>query len=1170
MEQSPTHVVPRDQRLALILAKYRAEEAAGHAPDPEALIAENPDLEKELLALFAPVTLTLAPTEASAKASTAEPGSAATTPRVADPQAVTLPRSSDWALACPGQKDFGDYELLEQIGQGGMGVVFRAREKTLHRVVALKMILAGQLASRDQVRRFQIEAEQGGTLDHPNIVPIYHVGEESGQHYFTMKLIEGGPLREHINRLKGDPRAAAQLMATVAYAIHYAHQHGVLHRDIKPGNILLDSQSQPHVTDFGLAKHLGGGDEAITLSGALLGTPSYMSPEQASCPKQLTTASDVYSLGAVLYELLTGRAPFKGTGTFETIDQVLHREPAPPHTLNPKVPRDLETICLHCLAKDPKRRYATAEGLARDLERYLAGEPIRARPVGLLERSVKWVQRRPAVASLILVSGLAVFALSVGGWWYNVRLHSALQTAESNATKAEQQSQLVKDSFAKRVAVVDDFLIRMDGRLANQSGMESIRLEFLQEFLQLSQSLMAEQQTNVSARKQTASVYRRIGDLWSESRHFQQAEGAYRQAIDLFTKLAADFPQSAEYRDELAVTHAHRARLLDARQRYADAYASFKQARQIEDELATEVRDKPEYAQKAAHYCFELANCEEEAGKLPEAERLYQEALKRQTELVKSSPRQMMFLNELAKTAGSLGFLLRDSRPAEAQRYLEQAVEVQRQVRRLTPTAAFSANWLQQSYMDLAGFHKKNGRHEDLFRLAQDYRRDAGDDFNAIYNQACFVANAAEAVHAQPKLSEAERDRLVNHYASQAVALLDKTLKAGWNDREHVNKDSDLNPLRTRKDYKEWLASWDSRRPEPLTPEREFQGLSNGFRQDQQNYEAMKQQARTVADRKRAEERRPRFEDFAQRCVQFAEQHRESAAAVEALSWVLENCEPADQKRPEVKRLHEKVLALLQRDFFQRPELGNVCPRLAENPQPAIEELLRAALQKHSRPEVRGLAGYALGLALAKQADEIRSNNSGKAADLANQAEKQIEQVVAEYASVPYGQNTLGVIGREKLYELRHLAIGRPAAEIEGEDIAGKRFKLSGLRGKVVVLDFWVNWCGYCRQMYPQERRMVEEFKSRPFALVGVNCDDDKTELMREIQRQSISWRSWWDGGPAGSRIAKEWQVHSFPTVYILDHKGVIRYKNLRGPELEKAVNELVEECEASLHASVP
>jgi thiol-disulfide isomerase/thioredoxin/tetratricopeptide (TPR) repeat protein len=1162
MDSSPTPVVPRDQRLADILAKYRAEVASGHTPDPEALIAQEPDLEKELRALFAPVTLSLAPTETSGKAAASGSGSA--TPPMPDPQAVTLSRSGDWILAYHAQKDFGDYELLEQIGQGGMGVVFRAREKTLQRMVALKMILAGQLASRDQVRRFQIEAEQGGTLDHPNIVPIYHVGEESGQHYFTMKLIEGGSLRDHVGRYQADPRAAAHLMATVAHAIHYAHQHGVLHRDIKPGNILFDSQGQPHVTDFGLAKHLGGGEEAITISGVLLGTPSYMSPEQASSRKQLTTASDVYSLGAVLYELLTGRAPFKGAGTVETIDQVLHREPTAPRMLNPKVPRDLETICLHCLAKDPKRRYGTAEALAKDLERYLAGEPIRARPVGLLERSLKWMQRRPAVAALILVSGLAVFSLCVGGWWYNVRLHSALQTAQANEVKAEQQSQLVTESFAKRVATVDDFLIRMDGRLANQRGAESVRLEFLQEFLQLSRGLMAEQQANVSARKQTAAVHRRIGDLWSETGNFQPAETAYRQSIDLLTKLTDDFPQSSEYGDELAMSHAHRARLLDAKQRYADAYASFEKAMRIEEQLATEALDKKDYARKAAYYRFELANCEEESGKLPHAEQLYQEALKQQEELVRSSPRQLIYYNDLSKTAGSLGLLLRDSRPADAERYLEQAVETQRKLRRAAPAAP---NSLQESYTDLAGFYKRNGRHADLFRMAQDYRRDSGDDFGVIYNQACFVANAAEAVPAQ--ISSTERERLVDQYAAQAVVLLDKALMAGWNNREHVNKDPDLNPLRSRKDYKEWLTSWDNRRAEPRTPEREFRSLSNGFMQDQQIYEAMKQAARTVADKKRAEERRPRFEDFAQRCLQFAEQNRESSAAVEALAWVLENCQPADQKRPEVKRLHENVLALLQRDFFQRAELGNVCPRLAENPQPAIEELLRAALRKHSRPEVRGLAGYALGLALAKQANDSRAKNPAQAAQLADQAEKQIEQVLTEYPSVPYGQTTLGAIGRDKLYELRHLSIGRPAAEIEGEDLAGKRFKLSDLRGKVVVLDFWVNWCGYCRQMYPQERQLVEEFKGRPFALVGVNCDDDKTELMREIQRQGLNWPSWWDGGPAGNRIAKEWQVHSFPTVYILDHKGVIRYKNPRGSELDNAVNQLVQECEASLRASV-
>jgi len=313
--------------------------------------------------------------------------------------------------------EFGDYELLNEIGRGGQGIVFRARQKSLNRTVALKVISLGQWASEAHLKRFRREAEAAASLEHPGIVPIHEVGERDGQCYFSMKFIEGGQLDEVVRRTPMSIRQAAELIAKVARTVHYAHEHGILHRDIKPGNILLDQEGQPHLTDFGLAR-LVETESTVTRTKEILGTPSYMAPEQAAANNaEPTRTTDVYGLGAVLYQLLTGHPPFAGGTTYETIKLLLDTEPRPPRLLNPKVNRDLSTICLKCLEKDPERRYPSALALAEDLEHWLKHEPITAKPSGFFTHSRKWVRRNPSTA--VMATSLVVLVLGLGVMVWN-------------------------------------------------------------------------------------------------------------------------------------------------------------------------------------------------------------------------------------------------------------------------------------------------------------------------------------------------------------------------------------------------------------------------------------------------------------------------------------------------------------------------------------------------------------------------------------------------------------------------------------------------------------------------------------------------------------------------------------------------------------------------------
>jgi len=349
----------------------------------------------------------------------------------------------------------GDYELIEKLGEGGMGIVFKARQRRLNRTVALKMIRSGILASSREVRLFQREAEAVAALDHPNIVPILETGVHGDLLFYSMKLIAGQNLQGSLAGFKNRPEAIARLVAQVAGAIHHAHERGVLHRDLKPSNILLDDRDEPHVIDFGLAKRLENDESTMASAGSAVGTPSYMAPEQAQGLRdQITTATDVYGLGTLLYALLTGNSPFRADTVQETIRQVIHQEPRRPRALNPQADPDLETVCLKCLEKEPKKRYASAHELAEDLERWLDGKPILARPVSTPERLGKYIRRHP-VTSVLIGMLVLTFTLGSGGivwqWRQAVAARAGERAARIVAERHEDEA-LKSEDYARHLA----------------------------------------------------------------------------------------------------------------------------------------------------------------------------------------------------------------------------------------------------------------------------------------------------------------------------------------------------------------------------------------------------------------------------------------------------------------------------------------------------------------------------------------------------------------------------------------------------------------------------------------------------------------------------------------------------------------------------------------------
>ncbi|MDX2038129.1 MAG: serine/threonine-protein kinase [Isosphaeraceae bacterium] len=619
------------------------------------------------------------------------------------------------SLLAPGETVhyFGDYEIRRELGRGGMGVVYEARQVSLNRTVALKMIKAGLLAGDDELRRFQNEAEAVAMLDHPGIVSAYEVGEHLGRHYLAMKLIVGGSLASMLERYRSDPRAAAGLLAEAAEAVHHAHTRGILHRDLKPANILIDTAGHPHITDFGLAKRLEA-DVEMTASGAIMGTPAYMAPEQATGRRGgITIATDVYGLGAVLYAVLTGDAPFGGDSLADTLEALRSRPPASPTRVNVGVPRDLETICLKCLEKDPRRRYASAQALADDLRAWLDSRPIAARRVGSVERARLWCRRRPAVAAL---SAAALVAI-VGGIAATIAVQAnanrelraknrELTLAYDREIRAGAELAAANERVAQRFAlakaaiktfhtgVAEDFLLKQD----QFQDLRTRLLKAASDFYGELGSLLGKETDPASRRALAASNFE-LADLTGRVGGDEAALEAHRAVLAARQALAAEPGADPELAEDVARSLVAVGDRLEAQGKTAEALSAYEQARDALGTIGDDRRVSDETRMISAHALSRAGWLLHLLGRDAQALDVVRQARDLRAELAAAAPGDYGRELELAAGHNAVGLLLAETgKPSEALAEYEAARAIREQWARDYPDQA-------RVLSDLAGSH---------------------------------------------------------------------------------------------------------------------------------------------------------------------------------------------------------------------------------------------------------------------------------------------------------------------------------------------------------------------------------------------------------------------------------------------------------------------------------
>jgi tetratricopeptide (TPR) repeat protein len=750
----------RESHIDELLSRHETAQAQGRALSPEELCRDYPELLEDVRG------------------------------RIADLLSMDSLLLSGPNRMCPGTRAEGaagavappaiaGYEVVGELGRGGMGVVYQARHTRLNRLVALKMILAGGHAGPHELARFRVEAEAVARLQHPHIVQIYEVGEHNNQPYLVLELVDGGSLARQLAGTPLAPTAAARLVETLARAVHYAHGRGVVHRDLTLANVLLTAEGVPKITDFGLARRLDT-EGAGTRTGVTLGTPPYMAPEQAAGRvREIGPATDVYALGAILYEAVTGRPPYQAATPVETMLQVMSAEVVPPRRLQPGLPRDLETVCLKCLERDPARRYGSAGEVADDLGRWLAGAPVRARRAGPWERAGKWVRRRPALAALLAVTALSVIALVAGLLWHNDRLR-----AEADRTARERDAARKAQRSARR-AVNDMYTQVAEQWLADTPRMTDVQREFLTKALAFYEEVVSEPGAEPEDRLELGRALYRLATLRSVLAQ-PQAEASYRESVRVLEALVAEHPGVPEHRLELARSYNGLGHTLTNYDQFPEAETVLAQAHAEAERLHQHHPEHPDYRLELATAQWNLGMLLVRTDRLLKARDAFMQARDQTRWLSDRWPAMTRYRELLAWTSVSLGQVLFElSSLSEAEECFLQARNLLDALRRESPTRPFPRRVLAHSWEGLGWVLLAVGRVEDAEKaagLSVDLRRRFQDDFYRDAPPQWHALAAARMFHGSI-LARLGRFREAEVVLAAALPLQEKVVEVTQNGR---------------------------------------------------------------------------------------------------------------------------------------------------------------------------------------------------------------------------------------------------------------------------------------------------------------------------------------------------------------------------------------------------